>query len=74
MDVRRLQNYVHRTDGNFTRSKAICELHVTFKIPHFYDFIRELYSSSKQKSYKITKIQIYAKYDTAKPNTGSLRG
>jgi hypothetical protein len=46
---------------------------VVVKIPYFYD-VSQNYAGSKEKSYEIIRLQMYAILDEAKPNTENIRG
>jgi hypothetical protein len=48
-------------------------MHVAFQIPYVYDYITN-HAGSKQKSYKIMKMKMFAILDKAKPDTGNIRG
>jgi hypothetical protein len=48
-------------------------MHVAFQISNVYDYITN-HAGSKQKSYKITKMKMFAVLDKAKLDTGNTRG
>jgi hypothetical protein len=42
-EIAALQNKVLRTIGNFPRFTPVRDLHMTFKLPHIYDYITKLF-------------------------------
>jgi hypothetical protein len=66
--LQRLQDKVLRTTGKFPRRTSVRDLYVAFRIPCVYDFSTAL-SGSKQMSFKIIIIQMFAIQEKAKPNT-----
>jgi hypothetical protein len=68
-----LQNKVLRIIHNLPRCTLVHDMHVDFQIPYVYGFVRKL-CRSKQKSFKIMKMKMYAILDKAKPHTESIKG
>jgi hypothetical protein len=73
LKLQRLQNRVLRAIGNVPRHTPVRDLHMAFKHSHIYDYITKL-CRHKQKSYKIMKMQMFATFDKANPDTGNKRG
>jgi hypothetical protein len=73
LKLQHLQNKVLRTIGNFPRRTPIRDLHMAFKLPYIYHYIKN-YAGNKQKSYKIMKMQMFLTLDKAKGDTGNIRG
>jgi hypothetical protein len=73
LKLQRLQNKVLRTTGNFPRSTSARELHVVSNF-RTYTIKKQNYASSKQKSYKIMKMQMFAILHEANPYAGNKRG
>jgi hypothetical protein len=71
--LQRLQNKVLRTTGNLPRRTPIRDLHMVFKIPYVYDYIKN-YAGNKLKSYKITITKMFAILDKAKRDIEIIRG
>jgi hypothetical protein len=46
--LQRLQNKVLRTIGNLPRRTPVSDLHMAFKIPYVYDYIRKLCSEQAE--------------------------
>jgi hypothetical protein len=69
LKLQRLQNKVLRTIGNFPSCTPVRNLHLAFKLPYLYDYIKN-YADNKHKLYKTMKTQIFATLDKAKPDTG----
>jgi hypothetical protein len=42
MKLKRLQNKVLRTIGNYPRRKPVSDMHLAFQIPYIYDYITKL--------------------------------
>jgi hypothetical protein len=42
LKLQRLQNKVLRTIVNFPRRTRVCDLHMAFKLPYIYDYIKKL--------------------------------
>jgi hypothetical protein len=42
LKLKRLQNKVHRTTGNFPRRTPVWELHKAFNIPYIYSYLTKL--------------------------------
>jgi hypothetical protein len=59
LKLQRLQNKVLLTAGNFPSRASIPDLHVAFKIPYVCMTSLQNYAGREQKSYKITKMQIF---------------
>jgi hypothetical protein len=59
LKLQRLQNKVFRTIGNFPRRTSVHDIHVALKILYVMTSSQN-YAGSKQKPYKITRIQLFA--------------
>jgi hypothetical protein len=66
--LQRPQNQVLRTIGNLPSLTQDRDLHMAFKIPYVYNYIKN-YAGKKQKSYKIMIIKMLAILDKTKPDT-----
>jgi hypothetical protein len=61
------------TTGNFPRRTPVRNLHMAFKIPYVYDYIKN-YAGNKQKSsYNIMIMKMFTIWDKAKTNIESIR-
>jgi hypothetical protein len=61
-----LQNKVLRTIGNSPSCTPVRDLHMAFKLPYLYDYIKN-YEGNKQKSYKIMKMQMFLNIGQGEP-------
>jgi hypothetical protein len=57
-----------RATGNFPRRTPVRNLHMAYKLLYIYD-----YAGNKQKSYKITKMQMFETLNKASPDTGKYK-
>jgi hypothetical protein len=73
LKLQQLQNKVLRTTGNFPRRTVVRDLHMAFKLPYTYEYIKN-YAINKPKSYKIMKMQMFATLDKENPDTGNIKG
>jgi hypothetical protein len=73
MKLQRLQNKVLRTIGNYPTRTPVLDLHMTFKLPYVYDYIRKL-CRQQAKSYKTMIMKMFATLDKEKSNTENIRG
>jgi hypothetical protein len=70
LKLQSLQNQLLGNPGNFPMPTQVHDLQAALKGPYVHDSIRKL---CRQKSYKITKIKMFATDDKAKPNTEHIR-
>jgi hypothetical protein len=73
LKLQRLRNKVPRTIGNIPKFSPVRDLHMASKLPYIYDYITN-YASSKQKPYKVMKMQLFFTLDKANPDSGNIRG
>jgi hypothetical protein len=73
MNLQRLQNKFLRTIDNLPRRTPVRDLHIAFKIPYVYDYIKN-YAIKKQKSYKIMTMGMFAILYKANPDIENIRG
>jgi hypothetical protein len=59
-----------RTAGKFPRGTQVRQVRIAFQVPNIYDYITKL--CRQQKPYKITKMQIIATWEKAKPDTENI--
>jgi hypothetical protein len=73
LKLQRQQNKVLRTTGKFSRRTPVRNLHMAFQVSYIYDHIKKC-AGNKQRSYKITKMQMFSTSKKEKPDTEDIRG
>jgi hypothetical protein len=72
LKLRQLQNEVLRTINKFLNGAPVRKLHMAFQVLYIYDYITK-FAGNKQTSYQITKIQMFAISEKAKPDIENIR-
>jgi hypothetical protein len=60
LKLQRLQNRFLRYTGNICRRTPVCELHTTFRIPCFYDYINKLCREKAEVTVILEDLNVYA--------------